>query len=685
MSVQISSPSTFARHYAHDVSIATQNYRADIDGMRALAILAVVGFHAFPTFFPGGFVGVDVFFVISGYLITRHILNDVAAGEYSTARFYAKRVKRIFPALIVVLATSLALGWIILTPEEYEALGRHVIAGAGFFANLQNWKEAGYFDRAADTKPLLHLWSLGVEEQFYILWPLIVSFLSRRSRFLGTGMLSLVVLSFVISMATVYRDVTADFYSPLTRFWELALGAMVAYAALYRPRFAEKYRPILAWIGALLILVAVASLRPDHAFPGAWALLPTVGAALLILSGAKAPFNRRILAARPLVWIGLISYPLYLWHWPLLAFARILQGATPSAEARLWMLAASFAAAWLTCRLVERPVRASTGREAKWAIRGLSLAMAVLLAGGVLIKKQDGFPGRQYGLLNGDVNTLTVEADRAVLRKECGVAAGQRKDLMYCLTSGKGAPRYAVLGDSKAEALYYGLARELPADVSGRLIGSILPENTGDFSADSKPATARLALQSVLESPSVKLVIWVVALRNTFPTDGETGYVAGSPSAEQMLSRYGDTIKRAEAAGKRVMFVIDNPTLPDPRSCVAGGLTSSPLLNQLLWRHQDPRCTIRYTEHVKGTAPYREFARELARRHPKLVVYDPTPLLCDVPNDKCGTTRNGKFLYSYTDHISDYANSMIAKDMSSDIERILSPGVTAEPRPAAGR
>lgn len=640
--------------------------------MRALAIATVVGFHAFPNLIPGGFAGVDVFFVISGYLITRHILGDMDDGRYSTARFYAKRIKRIFPALISVLIATVALGWLILTPEEYESLGRHVIAGAGFFANIQNWKEAGYFDRAADTKPLLHLWSLGVEEQFYILWPLIIAALSRKRRLLGWGMAGCIALSFAFSMATVYRDATADFYSPFTRFWELALGAMLAYVTLYRPAFAAKYRHALGWLGVALILVAVGSLRADIAFPGAWALLPTVGAALLILSGAEAPFNQRVLASPPFVWIGLISYPLYLWHWPLLTLARILEGTTPTVEVRMWIIAASVGLAWATYRFVERPVRRSQGIAAKRAIWGLCLAMLAMLALGVVIKKKDGFTGRQDGLLNGDLATLTLVADFGSFRNECGVPAEQKKDLSFCLTKGHETPGYAVVGDSKAQALYFGLADTLGPEMSGVLVGSVFPPGADDALREQERAAGRIALQSVLESPSIKLIIWAVALRHTFPTDSD-GYVAGNPSTEALLSAYGDAIKRAEDAGKRVMFVIDNPTLPDPKSCVSGGLTSSPFLNRFFWRNQDPRCVIGYADHVKGTAPYRKFVAELGRRHPTHFVYDPTPLLCDTRTGKCSVTRDGKFLYSYTDHLSYFSSSMIARDMAPGIKELVLP------------
>lgn len=669
MSVQALSnqPAGLAGHRDH---VWALNYRPDIDGMRAVAILAVVGFHAFPDLIPGGFAGVDIFFVISGYLITRHILKDIEDGRYNTARFYAKRVKRIFPALISVLAVTAALGWLILTPEEYESLGRHMIAGGGFFANIQNWKEAGYFDRAADTKPLLHLWSLGVEEQFYIFWPLILAALSRKRGWLGRGMIMLIGLSFAFSMITVYRDATADFYSPFTRFWELALGALLAHVTLQQPTFAEAHRRYLGWVGAALVLAAIVGLQPAFAFPGAWALLPTVGAALLILGGTKAPFNRRILAAPPLVWIGLISYPLYLWHWPLFALARIMRGATPSAEARLWAIAASIALAWATYWVIERPVRNSRRMPAKWVIGGLCLAMAAIIAGGVVIKKKDGFPGRLDGLVNGDLRTLTFGMEYGHYRNECGVSAVHAKHLAFCQTSGQGAPKYAVLGDSKAQALFYGLANGLAPDASGVLIGSFVAPGADASVAEAKSAAINAALQSVLDSPSIKVVLWAVALRHTFPAD-EDGHVLGNPPMDKPLSAYGEAIRKAEAAGKRVIFVIDNPTLPDPRSCVAGGLTSSPLLNLVFWRHQNPHCTSSYAEYIAETAPYRHFVAELDRLNPGLSIYDPTPLLCDIKKDQCTIMRDGNFLYSYSDHLSYYASSMIARDMAPEIRKLL--------------
>lgn len=650
------------------------DYRPDIDGLRAIAVLAVLAFHAFPALAPGGFVGVDVFFVISGYLISRHILAELATEKFSVRAFYARRVKRIFPALALILIACTAAGWIILTPVEYEALGRPIAGSAAFVANFVFWKEAGYFDAAADTKPLLHIWSLGIEEQFYIVWPFVLALLWRRAnRFLGLAILGLLCVSLVYGILLVRHDATAAFYSPLTRFWELALGAGLAYLALAnRLNLRIRICQLLSWLGFALILMGIIILQSDDRFPGALALFPTVGAAFVI-SADGAWLNRNLLASRPLVWVGLISYPLYLWHWPLLSFARIVESETPTAAVRLWLLAVSILLAWLTYRFAERPVRASSGKQARRFVLVLCLAMLLLFAAGVTIRKMDGLKFRVLSRLNGDVSTLVLGEDRGSLLHQCGVPDEQKDLFQFCLSQGEQAPRFAVLGDSKAEALFYGLARETTRHMPGLLIGSVTPPRSGEPANDIRQQTRdRVAFQTIVDNASVRVVVLIVALRSTFPANSVTGFPEGDIgfAAAKWSAIYTQAIRRLEQAGKKVIFVIDNPTLPDPRSCIGGGMTSSPLLNRVLRRKPNPRCTIQYSEHLAGTAGYRQFAAELVRLNPALTVYDPTPLLCDISRNECSTAINGNFLYSYSDHLSDYANSLIAKDLLPMMEKM---------------
>ena len=641
------------------------DYRADIDGLRAIAVLAVLCFHAFPDLLHGGFVGVDIFFVISGYLISKHIWEALAAGHYSIKTFYARRVRRIFPALAIVLFACLAMGWVILAPGEYEQLGKHVTAGTLFVSNLVFWKEAGYFDNAADTKPLLHLWSLGIEEQFYIVWPLLLAFFWRNTRFFAAGFLLVLGASLVYSVMLVQHDVTADFYSPLTRFWELAVGAGVAYLLAEQFSHSDKLRNIIAGIGLLLILLAVSVVQKHDLFPGAWALLPTLGAACLIYAGERTWASRKLLSHPLMVWVGLISYPLYLWHWPLLSFARIMESQTPSAGLRALLLAVSVLLAWLTYQLLERPVRARPHtRKGIWL---LSLLMVLLGVGGLIVKKTDGIKSRQLSMLNGDPSTLTIGYDRDQVQHDCGLPAVEKSGFQYCFSSGTQPQRYALFGDSKGEALYYGLARAANPAMSWLMIGTVYPPLVGATLDNKQERRNRLAVDTLSANRQLKVIAITVALRGIAPVDEETGFIKGAIFAGS-LANYSATITRFEHAGKRVVWVIDNPTFPDPRSCISGGATSSPLLNTVLRRKENPYCAIRYSDHLAGTRVYRDFVAQLQRLHPNMLVYDPTPLLCDIPNNVCRVTQDGKFLYSYGDHISDFANSKIAKDMEEKLK-----------------
>ncbi|HZF85853.1 MAG TPA: acyltransferase family protein [Burkholderiaceae bacterium] len=367
----MSSPSE-QNHLAH------LKYRPDIDGLRAIAVLAVVLYHASPKWLRGGFVGVDIFFVISGYLISTIIFGSLGGRGFSYAEFYARRIRRIFPSLVLVLAATLGFGWYVLLSDEFRQLGRHVLGSAGFVQNLVLLREAGYFDTAAESKPLLHLWSLAVEEQFYIFWPMVLGLAWARSgRSVLTWMAVAVGLSFALNIGLVYRYPDAAFYLPFTRVWELAAGAILAYMGLRRqPHHSGRSREWQSVAGLVLIVLGLLVIHRGKAFPGFWAVLPVLGACLCIAAGPGAWFNRHVLGSRLFVWFGLISYPLYLWHWPLLAYARVLQSeGDPSRAIRFGAVAASVLLAWLSYRFVERPLRR---REGAPVVAGLSIAMAVL-------------------------------------------------------------------------------------------------------------------------------------------------------------------------------------------------------------------------------------------------------------------------------------------------------------------
>lgn len=370
-------------------------YLPHIDGLRALAVATVLLFHAFPSLLPGGFIGVDVFFVISGFLITRIIVEGVSDNTFSLTTFYARRIRRLFPALLVVFAACVVTGAFIMTPGEYRLLGTHLLAGAGFVSNIVLWTESSYFDASAEMKPLLHLWSLGIEEQFYLFWPLLLAALMRRGRQALLPTCLLVLASFVLNVALVVRDPVATFYLPFTRIWELLAGAALALSgvsARLQAGGGKAARNVLALAGMAVLAAGLAFVSRENPFPGYWALLPVLGTLLLLAAGPQAWVNRHVLAHPWMVWVGLISYPLYLWHWPLLSFGYIHFTGAPPVWWRVVALLLSLLLAWVTYRWLERPLR--HGGNQRRRVAALASGMVCIALVGAVLVMQGGFPGR---------------------------------------------------------------------------------------------------------------------------------------------------------------------------------------------------------------------------------------------------------------------------------------------------
>jgi peptidoglycan/LPS O-acetylase OafA/YrhL len=463
------------------MSQADRNYRPDIDGLRAVAVGVVLVYHAFPSVLPGGFVGVDVFFVISGYLISGIILAAIGDGRFTFSNFYARRIRRIFPALAVVLAAVLVAGWFLLYATEYARAARQAVAGAAFFANIAAWREASYFDVAADLKPLLHLWSLGVEEQFYFVWPLLLVVAARWRRGPVAVTLAIGAISFALAIWTVRIDRTPAFYAPWNRFWELLAGALLACieadavlrAAMTRLVSRQWLSDAASVAGLSAIAAGVWLIDSTRVFPGLWVLLPVGGSALMIAAGARAVANRVILAHPVAVWIGLISYPLYLWHWPLLAFARIRSSGVPPASLRLGLLALSVILAWATYRLIERPLR--FGARTRAAVPALAVAMSIICAAGAAIFMDDGVFTRPINRNSGaklvdyyDRMHKDLLAD--AYRLECDFMDADNEQVRDSLAADCTAPgrdhTVMLWGDSYAQALSLGLRESLPPNTA---------------------------------------------------------------------------------------------------------------------------------------------------------------------------------------------------------------------------
>ncbi len=358
-------------------------YRADIDGLRAIAVLSVVFFHAFPRVFPGGFIGVDIFFVISGFLISSIILESLRRGQFSFLMFYARRILRIFPSLLLTVLATYILGWVFLLPDELQRLSQHVVAGIGFASNFLLWSELGYFDPAAETKPLLHLWSLSVEEQFYLVWPVLLWAAWRQKFGVVVPTLVLALISYFLSVLGGRIDPAATFFAPHTRAWELLCGATLAtvwyknnppptpsldntQGALPKADTREmdsanpgKWASLISLLGASLLLIGFIFTNQTKPFPGHWALLPALGSTLLIWAGSAAMVNRTVLSNALAVWIGKLSYAIYLWHWPILYFVSVAAQGEASTPLRIAAIGVAFALAWFTQRFLERPLQRS--------------------------------------------------------------------------------------------------------------------------------------------------------------------------------------------------------------------------------------------------------------------------------------------------------------------------------------
>ncbi|EGT0624373.1 acyltransferase [Citrobacter freundii] len=436
-----------------------KRYRADIDGLRALAVIPVLIFHFFPSLLPGGFVGVDVFFVISGFLITSIIINDVKKGTFTVLGFYKKRIIRIFPALTLVLSTVYLLGWFSFLQGDFASLGKHIFGGSFFISNLLLWSESGYFDTSSQLKPLLHLWSLGVEEQFYLFWPLLLILFAKTKRALYLTSLAILVISFMVGLYTMHSTSGSNYYSPLSRFWELMFGAILAgYKANEKVISNKKLLNLISISGMTLLIASILFINDSMPFPGYIAIFPVTGATMLILSNGGV--CNKILSLKPLVFIGLISYPLYLWHWPIYSSSRILLASDPTTGLKILLIAICFLLAYLTYKFIEHPVRFG----AKRPVVVVSLFSSVFALGiiGLITFRFDGIQSRSINGSIGEYTSITDPYTYFEFKKNMrmGLCHSVDKNTEIengCIShDGKGI---MLWGDSYAAALYKGLEK----------------------------------------------------------------------------------------------------------------------------------------------------------------------------------------------------------------------------------
>lgn len=638
-------------------------YRPDIDGLRAFSVVAVVLYHFFPQFFRGGFIGVDVFFVISGYLVTAILLQQNNKNNFSFLAFYARRIRRLLPALIVVLFSCLILGSAVLLSEELQSLGLHTFFATLFSSNFLLINEVGYFDSSSVYKPLLHLWSLAVEEQFYLFWPLVIWLtFSLKRKWLGWALVLAILFSFFYNVLYIHIDQTFVFYSFLTRLWELGLGGLIAYfnfnAIVVNNRFTNN---IFSLLGATGLLVSVATINYNVHFPGLMALLPVLSACLLIYSGPDTQVGR-LLGQKIPVYLGLISYPVYLWHWPLLAFANIVLSQMVELPLKVFLIVLTFFLSTLTFEFLEKPIRQKLVSSS--IILKISFIFVFMGGTGLIFWNAQGFPQR-YPEIESVFKSRITYGPSEIESKICKAKFG---DVEVCATMDyERSPTVALLGDSHAGPAYYGLKKHYAAKNENMLLlaNMAVPPLVDVYVKQyGQLKNFEEVFEYVLKKKSIHTVILSAFWAGYFEEssmmvlEGEHKYFVYDKSLplekkqgiifENSLRR---TLKKLVAYGKKVIIVYNVPLVPfNVRRCYQRPLIKNDFSCFVTREYADTNYS-GYRKTIAKVIP--EFASDTVR------TFDPIPALCDQGN--CSIIRDGMLIYIDTNHVSLYGSELLFK------------------------
>lgn len=654
-------------------------YRAEIDGLRAIAVVPVVLFHAGFNAVSGGFLGVDVFFVISGYLITSIILSEMEAGQFSLLSFYDRRARRILPALSFVLLCSLPFAWFLLLPGDYREFSQSLIAVSTFLANIFFWQESGYFDTLAELKPLLHTWSLAVEEQYYILYPL---FLMAAWRFGKRAIVWALVAAFILSLAMAqwgaYNKPMAAFFLLPTRAWELLIGCFAAFYLRNRqPPVSLAISNALSLVGLAAILWAVFAFNDAMPLPGLYSLVPTVGAGLIILFAVPRTVVHAVLSQRAFVGLGLISYSLYLWHQPVFVFWRHYNVFEPTPPQMGLLLLTCLVMAYLSFRFVEAPFR-----RGNWTNRRQTLIISVLTLGGFLIvgvggNATHGFPGR------------VPEAAEQIQAFRPGDTSGCHNSL-EASDIGQGArcvlgapdvpPSVAFVGDSHTARITDALVEVLsPRNVSfvtfnGSWCAPLLNFTTNNIHKAGCVEEVRASFDQIIHDENIQTVVlfaeWAhythgfrwpdnVASVYQFSESGDFDFSSGkvSENATHVQRALVHTLELLTAAGKTVVMVLPTPEFE---------FSVPMLLSALVMRDAAFEDYYMSMDHYdQRSADVREMLIQAAQTYSATTV-DPITVLCDA--DTCRLDDGqGNPLYEDSNHLSFYGALPLAKQIAAAI------------------
>ena len=623
--------------------------------MRAIAVLMVLAVHASPASLPNGYVGVDLFFVISGYLITSILCRELSAGHFSVRDFYVRRVNRIFPGLLMVLATCLLAGPLLMYSAEYGLMGKSALFSALFAANIHFFLESGYWDVASKLKPLLHLWSLGVEEQFYLLWPLVLLWVFRARRSLVVISLAVLFGSLAVNLVLTSKSQAAGFYLPLGRLWELAAGGLIACiqwgsgsrgpSATATGLWGPGVRNVLGWSGIGLLTATQAAYMDPKAFPGFYAIAVVASAVMLVLAGPQAWFNRRILSHPAVVYVGKLSYPLYLWHWPLLVFVRLVGDGQWSSSHRNLAVVASVLLAMLTYHGVERPLARRVER------RNL---LALVLAGLMVAVGALAWIGSQ-----GKMPFVTPPYANAAL------PAYEKPDIT---SQGK----VMLLGDSNAGHLVYGMTL-LYGDRLSYIATPGWPYLDGVRYRDGyvahpehvgTPRMTEQALQRIESDPEVQVVVLSIVYRMYFAQDSLRSIQGGgyeetaNQAYEKGLRR---TVERLLAHRKQVVLVKSIPTYSSLLTVTACTNEVRPLL-----RREPAECSQPRTQIDAERREYDAMVQRVVQGRRGVSVFNTLDELCDAQS--CYVNHKGIQMYIDPGHFTTAGSQLMAAALARRVE-----------------
>lgn len=624
-------------------------YRPDIDGLRALAVLPVVFFHGGFSSFSGGFVGVDIFFVISGFLITSIILNDLEKDKFSIKNFYERRIRRIIPALYTVCLISLVLATLLFLPNELENFGKSLVGTIGFVSNILFWSETGYFDASSELKPLLHTWSLAVEEQFYVFFPLCLLLIHRYlNKKLFFVLSAILVMSFVLSVWGAYHKPSATFYWAPTRAWELLIGSILALGVLPKPQ--NKFiSNIGATLGLALIAYAVICFDYDTVFPGFNALYPCLGTALLIyFNQNEGSYVGKILSWKLFVFVGLCSYSFYLWHWPVFVFANYLSPEHLDKVTSASLILLSFVLSVLTWKYIETPFRNRKFLSGQWRIFIITaLASVLLLLASIGIVAFKGVPERFSDMKN------LEEYKGELVSKSCMDVVPNEFENKKCLfgDTTKTNTSFIVWGDSHAGAMVRGIARAAKENKKlGYLAGfnGCIPLLQVLGAREDEPEKCNKAsdkILSLVKSGDTVFLVgrWTYYTRKsliskegpTWINDEHSGEISEAENYQVFERALRKTVKAIKEKGANPVIVDTVPEFPKsvPESYYRFGEDVA-VSKGLVELNKKKTTGIMKRIADKDTVSY----------------VDPLPVFCD--SEKCYGTKDGRVYFFDNDHIN---------------------------------